>query len=91
MIDPVGAGDAVLSIASLTSYVDNFGDFTLFAGSISGMIGTSIRGNSSSVGKDQLIKNMKGFIQSFRYMGHTRKILSSEKNSYHSNFFLALN
>ena len=29
VIDPVGAGDAVLSIASLTSYVDNFGDFTL--------------------------------------------------------------
>ena len=61
--DPVGAGDAVLSIASLVSYNDNKGDLTLFSGSIAGMIGTSIRGNSSSIQKDQLIKNMKGFLQ----------------------------
>jgi len=61
--DPVGAGDAVLSVTSLVSYNDNEGDLTLFSGSIAGMIGTSIRGNSSSIQKDQLIKNMKGFVQ----------------------------
>lgn len=61
--DPVGAGDAVLSIASLVSYNDNKGDLTLFSGIIAGMIGTSIRGNSSSIQKDHLIKNMRGFVQ----------------------------
>ena len=60
--DAVGAGDAVLTIASLLIYLKKSSDLTLLLSSIMGMIATKIVGNSRSINKDEIIKNATGFI-----------------------------
>ena len=62
VVDAVGAGDAVFSIAATAAYVTKNEALIVFLSSIMGMLATGIVGNSKSIEKHQIMKSSKGFI-----------------------------
>ena len=63
IVDRVGAGDAVLSIASLLAAHNVPSDVISFIGNVMGAEAVSIIGNKRAVDKSQLMNSISSFLQ----------------------------
>ena len=62
VVDPVGAGDALLTGASISSTFQNDPLVTILLSSIMGMLGTSIEGNERGISSNEIIRSIKGIL-----------------------------
>ena len=62
IIDPIGAGDALFTGASIASAFQDNPKLTGFLAAIMGMLGTQIEGNERPISNDEVIRNIKGLI-----------------------------
>ena len=59
IIDRVGAGDTVLAITSVLSYIDAPLILTLVSGNLAGAFAVSVQGNKSALNSVQILKSLK--------------------------------
>lgn len=62
IVDRVGAGDTVLSVTSILSYIQAPLILTLVAGNLAGAFAVSIEGNKQSIDSIFLLKSIKGLL-----------------------------
>ena len=58
-IDKIGAGDAMLSIASLCLKMSFKPDITLFISSLAAAFSVESIGNKNKISKDEILKNLE--------------------------------
>ena len=59
IVDRVGAGDAVLAVTSVLSYIEAPMIFTLVSGNLAGAFAVGIQGNKSALDSVLLLKSLK--------------------------------